>query len=109
MRYMKRIYSFTLASTLMFLGSCSSDMPDAPQFEPIDEEGNIGYVRIDFPGVSNTRALETTAPTEEEAEVENAAFVFYCGNNLYFTRYARKEKLATDQAYWVEVDEGEEV
>lgn len=107
---MKKTYAFALASGLLMLGSCSSDMPDNPQFEPIDEEGNIGYIRIDFPGTSaGTRALPTTAPTDKETEIENAAFVFYCGNNQYFTRYARKDRLDSDQAYWVEVDgEGHE-
>lgn len=102
---MKKIYAFALASGLMMLGSCSSDMPENPQFEPIDEEGNIGYIRIDFPGMEDgTRALDTNSATADEKEIENAAFVFYCGNGQYFTRYAKKDRQATDQAYWIATD-----
>lgn len=99
---MKKSFALAFASSLLLFGSCANDAPEAPNLEPIDEEGNIGYIRIDFP-TSSTRALETTAPTDAESEIENAAFVFYCDDDYTFTCYARKERRASDRAYWVEV------
>ncbi|MDE6297904.1 MAG: Mfa1 fimbrilin C-terminal domain-containing protein [Muribaculaceae bacterium] len=100
---MKKSFALAFASGILLFGSCAGDAPEAPNPGPIDEEGNIGYIRIDFPGTT-TRALETTAPNAKELEIENAAFVFYCDNGYNFTCYARKERRASDKAYWVEVE-----
>ncbi|MDE5869370.1 MAG: hypothetical protein K2H18_03980, partial [Muribaculaceae bacterium] len=101
---MKKSFALAFASSMLLLGSCASDAPEAPGIQPIDEEGNIGYLRIDLPGAATGTRAETSAATDDESEVENAAFVFYCDGNYNFTCYARKERRASDRAYWVTVE-----
>lgn len=99
---MKKTYALAFASGVLLLGSCASDAPVAPNLEPIDEEGNIGYIRIDLPGTGSTRALDEIEPDKDESEIEEAAFIFYVGNNQYYTKYARKEAQTGDAVTWVD-------
>lgn len=106
---MKKFYSLALASGLLVLGGCSSEEPLGYDPTPIDEDGNIGYVRLDLPGLTQTRAFSEMDATEDEAQIEEAAFVFYYGsktNPSFFTRYARKTPQPGDLATWTTDHEG---
>ncbi|MDE6273142.1 MAG: fimbria major subunit [Muribaculaceae bacterium] len=94
---MKKIYSLAFLSGLMLLGSCASDAPEV-NLPPIDDEGNIGYIRINFANSDATRADDPNS-TENESRIENAAFIFRCADGSHFTTYLGPTD--TEDAKWV--------
>ncbi|MDE6717552.1 MAG: fimbria major subunit [Muribaculaceae bacterium] len=102
---MKKTYAFALASAMLMLGGCSSqDEPLGYDPTPVDDEGTIGYLRIEFPS-SATRAVSEVTPYDFENEIEEAAFIFdYADGSAPVTRYARKTPDPKDRAQWVEHD-----
>lgn len=100
---MKKIYSLAFLSGLLMLGSCASDAPEVgPQ--PIDDEGNIGYIRINFANSDATRGADPNA-TDKEMNIEKAAFIFRCADGSYFTRYVTNTD--TEDAKWVKDHSGQ--
>lgn len=91
---MKKTYAFALMSGLLMLGSCASDAPEYPQLDPIDEEGNIGYIRLAINN-SDTRAnTETTEVGEAyESEIDHIDFLFTDVNNKPFKQRIEKDSL----------------
>ncbi len=107
---MKKLYAFALASGLALLGACSNEEPLDYDPTPIDDEGTIGYLRIEFPDMDGgTRAYEGTevAADANESRVYEANFVFYDENDEpYASRVARNIKKDGDAAYWVNKHDG---
>ncbi|MDE6027590.1 MAG: Mfa1 family fimbria major subunit [Muribaculaceae bacterium] len=92
---MKKTKLFAFASSMLLLASCSNnDAPEYPQFDPIDEEGNIGYIRLAINN-SDTRANTelTDAGDANESAIDHFDFLFTDVNDQPFKVHIEKDSL----------------
>ncbi|MDE7442238.1 MAG: fimbria major subunit [Muribaculaceae bacterium] len=94
---MKKSYAFALMSGLLMLGSCASDAPEYPQMDPIDEEGNIGYIKFTINN-SDTRAAEEDKGTTDESAIDHIDFLFTGVDGKRFKGEAKKADIDGNQA-----------
>ena len=96
---MKKSYAFALMSGLLMLGSCASDAPEYPQMDPIDEEGNIGYIRFNINN-SDTRANTegTDAGIADESAIDHIDFLFTGVDNQPFKVRVEKGDIEGNKA-----------
>lgn len=96
---MKKSYAFALMSGLLMLGSCASDAPEYPQMDPIDEEGNIGYIRFTINN-SDTRANTepTNAGNADESAIDHLDFLFTGVDNQPFKVRVNKDDIEGNKA-----------
>ncbi|MDE6258920.1 MAG: fimbria major subunit [Muribaculaceae bacterium] len=96
---MKKTYALALASGLLLLGSCTNDAPETPQYDPIDAEGNIGYIRFNINN-SDTRANSEATDKGEtyESAIDHIDFLFTDVNNQPFKVRVEKDSIRGTQA-----------
>lgn len=97
---MKKSYSFALLSGLFLLGSCAADAPE--NVDGVNDDAEVGYLRIEFSNPGYTRAFDEDNATDAECEIDNADFVFYCADGSSFSRKITSTPSSTGK--WVETD-----